>query len=223
MTSYEAYKKVLLKVNKIDSKDNISIEPGEFVLIYNEQQTKWYKLKIKHARSTQEIDYTQDLIVKGKELTNGIVFQERVDFTQPDDLLLHEASISICKKGNCSRVIYNREVKTANVNVLLSDDNSKPDFDFEQTFLTLAGDKIQVYKSDFNIDKLIIDYRRLPKNIDIEGYINLDGTQSTNIDPELQDHLVNEILDMCAEEILISYENSEGLQSAEIRIKNNNS
>ena len=44
-------------------------------------------------------------------------------------------------------------------------------------------------------------YYRRPVRVDLSGYINAAGIQSTDIDPELPDPLVEEILDMVAKQI----------------------
>lgn len=43
-------------------------------------------------------------------------------------------------------------------------------------------------------------YYRRPVRVDLSGYINAAGIQSTDIDPELPDYLVEEILGMVAKQ-----------------------
>jgi len=82
----------------------------------------------------------------------------------------------------------------------------------------LSEGKIFVFKNDFVVDDCYLNYYRSVREIDIEGYIRLDGKPSTNIDPDIQDQYVDEVIDRCALEIIRRYENPDGFQYAKERI-----
>ena len=51
-----------------------------------------------------------------------------------------------------------------------------------------------VYVDNFKVKEVKLTYYRYPKKVDIAGYYDEFGNQSTNIDPELDDKAVNVIL-----------------------------
>ena len=48
----------------------------------------------------------------------------------------------------------------------------------------MLANNLNVYTKDFDIERGVTTYYRFPKDIDIDGYVRIDGTASTNIDPE---------------------------------------
>ena len=220
MTSVEAYKRLLLKINKNDSNADIDISKGEFVLLYNEQKDRWLLEKISDKQSTDDI---QDLErVQKKHFPLKLVKRtEQYDtFSLPQDYFSYISSYTIASDKNCSDIIIrNYPFKPKNENTLLENANAEPSLDFEETIVDLSESKLFVYKKDFDIEKVFLNYYREVGVIDIEGYIKLDGTSSTNINPDLHDVDVDEILNRCAKEIIRRYENPDGFQLADERIK----
>lgn len=217
MTSTETYKKFELKINKLSTNDNIDISPGEFVLIYNEQQNKKFEFDFRD-RSTRKIDMVQKLIVKNSPLTKRVVENNYnySDFKLPSNYFDYISSYSLATSGPCKdRVIYNEELKLANENILYKDDYNTPSFDYQEGFVSLANDGLQVYTNGFEVTNTFMTYYRYPVEIDIEGYIKIDGTTlSTNINPELPDSYVDKIIDWCVREVTGTYSDIEGYQVA---------
>lgn len=218
ITSLEAFKKTELKVNKLSTNDNIDIFPGEFVLIFNEQQTKWFEEKFRN-RSTRIVDVVQALLVHDFPLKKEEDHNNHSDFDLPNDYFDYSSSYSLAASGLCKgRVIYNEEIKPVNKNIIFTDDYNTPSFDYQEGFVTLGDNNLQVYKTpDFEITDTFLTYYRYPKPIDIKGYIKVDGTESVNADPELSEHYVDEIIDRCVLEIQRAYENGDGFQLSKDR------
>lgn len=219
MTSLEAYKKFELKIDKLSTKDNVDISAGEFVIIFNEQQTKWFSNAFKN-KSNRDSDKVQNLIIHDLELYSREVHLNHTDFSLPKDYFDYISSYSLAVKGTCKdRVIYNEEVKPQNKNILYKDEYNTPSFDFQEGFITLAGNLLQVYTSNFDIEKTFLTYYRYPKDIDIEGYIKIDGSSSKDIHPELSDYYTDQVIDWCAKEVAGRYQDSEGFQFSSERIR----
>lgn len=221
MTSVEAFAKFKIKLNKVDTEDNIDISPGEFVLIYNEYQNKWFNETYRN-RSTRYIDDVQQLIETDIILEKSSTSEDFSEFKLPVNYFDYIRSSCIASSGSCKRTLYNIEVKIANLDLYLTDEYHSPSFDYKQTIVFLASDKIRAYKRDFEINNLLLTYYRYPRQIDIEGYLRLDQKESTNIDPELSDAYVDEIIDMCVTEVQRIYENGDGFQLSQNRENNNN-
>lgn len=217
MTSLEAYKIFLLKFDALNTEDAVDISPGEFCLIYNGEQTKFVKREYQN-RSTRFIDDIQSLISTNIPLKNLADKEDYYEADLPENYLDYITSITIASTETCKRKrLMNFEVKMADLNTNLSDEFSKPSFEFEETIITLADNKIQVYTDNFNVDDVLLTYYRIPAQIDIEGYIKLDGSESENNSPELRDDLVHEILDLCVLEASRNYNEQLKAQLSQIK------
>lgn len=215
ISSLEAFKIFQLKMDKLDTEDTMDISPGEFVLMYNELQNKIIIEKYRN-KTTRYVDDIQGIIeMKSLEKDKDLLSNDTVThFTLPENYFDYISSSSIASNSNCNnRVLYNFEVKQVDLNVKLNDEFNKPSFDFGETIITINKNSISVYKDEtFNIDKLNLTYYRFPKQIDIEGYIKINGDNSVNIDPELPDYLINEIIDRVVLEFQRNYKDQLGVQ-----------
>lgn len=206
MTALEAYQRFLIKVNKNDTNRNINIPKGVFVLLYNEQGPIWLGNTIDGNIGTDAIDYIGELLTLDFPLTKTLSATNFDSFDLPEDFFEYSSSYSLASKEGCSQsVIYNWNSKNKNKNTLLISDNDKPSFEYQDTFISINGDSLSVYKTDFEIDKVFLDYYHLPKKIDIKGYTNVDGSPSQEINPDISDALVNEIIDYCVRQTLKIY------------------
>lgn len=215
MTSIEAYKKLLLRVNKNDTNTDIDISKGEFVLLYNEQKNRWLNQEINKKDATLDVQDLSGVQVKYASLEKDLEGSLYTTFKLPSNFFNYISSYSVCSQGECKGVrIFNYPYKPLQENMLLEDTNSDPSFEFEETIVDLSQGSIYVHKKDFNVDEVFLNYYREPGLIDIAGYIKLDGNESSNIDPDIDDIYVDQIIDRCASEIIRRYENPEGFQLA---------
>ena len=214
MTSQEAYINFLNLANKLNSNDDVNIDIGRFVLLYNKNAKIWLDKKIRKGKSTQAIDEVQQLVKENIPLTISSVESEYVNFNLPADWFEHIGGYALCTQNACEgRVINANQVKNDNKRLILFDENWRPDFDFEWLPITIAGDKLQVYYRDFTVQSFNLDYFRYPKDIDIEGYIKADNvTPSLTVNPELDDIYVNEIIDLVVADVSRIYQNVEKMQ-----------
>jgi hypothetical protein len=98
----------------------------------------------------------------------------------------------------------------ANVDLILRDPLKKPSFEWGETFLTMLGNKIRVYKNtDFNFQNVVFTYYRKPINVEIAGCQDpYTGNQiTTNIECEFKDDIVELLLDDTAALIAGDIEN----------------
>lgn len=224
MTSQEAYVSFGNLANKLNSNDDINIDIGRFVLIYNKWAKVWLEQKVRHTRSTQKIDELQQLIKEDVQLVPVNTTNDHVDFKLPDDWFEHISGYALCTRGTCSgKVINADQAKNEEKRLILFDENWRPDFDFEWLPITIGEDRIQVYFRDFTVDSFRVDYFRYPQDIDIAGYIRPDNvTPSTNINPDLDDIYVNEIIDLAVADVSRIYQNNDKAQLDLNRIQQEN-
>lgn len=220
MTSAEAYKELLLKVNKNDTNADIDISKGEFVLLYNRQKDIWLSEKIDTKQFIDDIQDLESIQVKHKSLTKIATKESYVTFELPANYFSYISSYSKVSQQQCGGItLRHYPFKPKNENTLLENTNFEPDLEFEQTIVDLSEGKLFVYRKDFEIDKTFLNYYRTVGAIDIEGYRKLDGSFSINIDPDLPDKYTDEILNRCAKEIIRRYENPDGFALADERVK----
>jgi len=159
MQSSEAYKHLLLKVNKNDTNSDIDISKGEFVLLYNEQRLVWEQEKISAKESTLSIQDLQEIQVKYLPLIQANIGEGYVAYTLPDNYFSYISSYSYSSKDNCSEVVLRHyPIKPKNENMLLESTNTEPSFEYEETIVDLSSGKLYVYKKDFDIDKTFLTY-----------------------------------------------------------------
>lgn len=222
MTSTEAYKRFQLKLNSLANQDNQDISEGEFVLIYNEQQPKWYESKFKGRSNATVIDDVQFLIQRDSGLVIASTHEDYNEYTLPNNYFDYISTYCKCSKGLCTnRRVRTHKVMSPNKELVFRDDFNKPSFECSETFTTLSTDKLQVYKTDFSIDSVFLTYYRYPTDIDILGYTHIDQTVSTNIDPELIDEYVNEIIDWCVADTDRSFKDPNAYQLSIDRLNRN--
>jgi len=209
------YIKFLLKVNKGNSQGNIAIDKDRFVLIFNEVKNRWVESHLKDKDSIL-IDSIWE-IVKTVNLTNGINIDGYTEFEIPFDF--YELILANCEaqRESCRKTIFLREVKNHDKNTLRFNLNYKPDFDFEWSFCSLQGGYIRVYRDDFVVNNLTIEYYKVIPNIDIEGYTHLDGSPSTNIGIEISEQYVDQIINLAAEEFMRDFQDPNNLNIAKDR------
>ena len=219
MTSLELYQQFLTKVNKNDTSRNIKVPKSKFVLIYNEQERQYVDDIEDKGNSSRKILRIKELLKLDFELNKIDSLSNKDVFELPDDFDEYSSSYSICSKDSCQSVVYNWEIKPTNKTVLLQDENSKPSFEYQETIAALNGNFLDIYKDGFSVDKVFLDYYKKPRGIDIEGYIKIDGTPSTNIDPELSEKDLDKIINLCALEVTRNYEDTSKFQLAQTRIE----
>lgn len=218
MQAIEIYKRILLKVNLNDTSGNVRVPKSTAVIVFNQQAKKWLSDKIDKLNGTDKINELQEFLIPDVLLQKAKVLEDSVDFYLPTDFFDYSRSYSIASKGSCkNRKLTNWRYKNKNLDLFLPDENNKPSFAYEETIVKLVNGKLKVYKDGFSIDKQYLDYYKQPKAIDIEGYVNYDGSPSSNIDPDFSDQFVDEIVERVAVEILSNQQNAEGLQN--IRLK----
>ena len=220
ITTIELYKEFQLKLNKLDSDDNIDVSPGEFVLIFNEQQMKWFNDNFRNIGNKNK-EKVQKLIEPDFLLLPSNQSTYYTEFDLPENFFDYIRSYALCSNTNCKNVPVDIfEIKPENVTYYLRDEFNKPSIEYQETFRILANGKVQVYKLGFDVDKVYLTYYRYPVKVDMIGYTRLDQTLSTDINPELDEYYLHEIIDLCVLETQRQIENGEGFQLSKDRIIN---
>lgn len=167
---------------------------------------------------------------------------EKVSLTKVANDLLNSYSVSInslskpiivpvnayvtADKGNCKDRILDviDIVKQGDLRLKIVSPHFSPNFNYQETLGMISSDIFYVYgdsSNSFTIKDLYLSYLRYPVNMDVTGYIHLDGTASTNVNCELDGYLMNELVDLAIEEIADATANQGQSQLSRIRTKEN--
>lgn len=212
MNINETYLKFLNKVNKNFINDNIAVDKGRFVIIFNEAQRKYVDWVISQ-NNTSLIRNIKKLKVNNEELSKSDNFEDIDSFSLPSNFFRFINVRAIAKKGSCSDYLdILTEVKGENTHELYNDNDNEPSFEYRESFYNFGNDSIDVYKKDFEITNVFLTYYRFPKSVDIAGYYKIDNTVPQDIDSEFSDDIVDKILDICVKDFNVNSDNLERYQ-----------
>jgi hypothetical protein len=198
--------KIKERLQKLDSSDYTNLECWQFVEAFNKAQLEWVRSALDPRNSKNEgaesnLKRTNDLSILLTQSTLMGVNKNEFFESQvlPEDYLQYRRLAVYAVKETCKNQKMVCDLREeANVDELLGDHNTKPSFEWRETFSTLIGGKLRVYKDEFNVEKTELVYYRKPINISLSNCPDITGQLGTNIDPELPDDVVELIIDDAA-------------------------
>jgi len=233
--------KIDQKLNKLSTNEHQQIQLEDKILALNEAQIKLIKQKLdgisvvsgigfdgfkKRYEDLQSlvedyIDHPLPLIEKDKKLNQWVTSVANLSPTY----MFYVDSYILADKGRCKdRIIWiNRDLaKHGDLQFLLNNEHYKPSFEYQETFNIISSDELSVFTDGtFTPKKLYLMYLRYPVKIDKEGYVNFDGTDSANVNCELEEYLEDELVDLTVQSLAMYTENASAVQSAQFRIQTN--
>ncbi len=222
-TTYDVLNKYKARLNKSDSGDYDNLWNYQVEETYNKGKIEVIRRMKRGKNVTKEGDEeTRDrvddlqLLLKEKIMSVGQypIYVDTQAF--PSDYLYYKRITPFATKNACKRnrlKCYLRE--EANVDVLLSDWDSQPSFDFEETFHTIQGNKIRIYHNkDFKVEEALLTYYKQPR------FINFVKGKPENLEfkDDLEEMFIDEGIKIMAGDLELI--NAKTL--AESRIENNN-
>ncbi len=174
LTTFDVISKYKARLNKSDSEDYDNLWIYQVEETYNKGVQEVVRRLKRGKNSTREGDEeTRDrvddlqVLLKDKKISVGPyeIYSETEEF--PDDYLYYKRITPIVSKGDCRAVRIKSHLKEeANVDDLLTNFDTQPSFDFEETFNTLINNKSRIYHNkDFTINEAVMVYYRQPKYI----------------------------------------------------------
>jgi len=195
MTNNKVQIKVKQRCNKIDSNDYDNLESWVIQEAMNKAQTEFCRRQLHGGnqyregaeQSIRRIDDLQQLLTPYKLTgeSTSIYFEST---NLPKDYFEFNKVIIQGTKDKCTvdgfKVFLTEE---ANTELLLSDENYKPSFDWRETFCTLINNKVRIYTNgEFILKEPKLIYYRQPKEIKFLGTINLDTGENNTIEQECE-------------------------------------
>jgi hypothetical protein len=233
--------KIDQRLNKLSTNEHQQIQLEDKILALNEAQIKLIKQKVdgfstlsgmgldafkKRYEDLQSlvVNYAHQplkLTLKNTHLQQWFSYLHELE----PKYMFYIDSYIIADKGICKdRIIWiNRDLaKHGDLSLILNNDHYKPSFEYQETFNFISSDEISIFTDGtFTPKKICISYMRYPVYIDKAGYVKFDGTDSTDVDCELETYLEDELLDLTVQNLAMYTENQSAVQNAQYRIQTN--
>jgi hypothetical protein len=233
--------KIDQRLNKLSTNEHQQIQLEDKILALNEAQIKLIKQKVDNISTVSQMgldsfkkryEDLQSLIIayndgqlpltlKNKELNQ---WKANIHALEPKYMFYIDSYV-LADKGICKnrKIWINRDLaKHGDLQFILNNVHYKPSFEYQETFNFLSSDEISIFTDGtFTPKKICISYMRYPVYIDKAGYVKFDGTDSTDVDCELETYLEDELLDLTVQNLAMYTENQSAVQNAQYRIQTN--
>lgn len=229
--------KIKERLNKLSSNDYSNIQCWQFVEAFNKGQSEWCRrnahgenaLREGDEQSLSRIDDLQRLLVDTPQLTfvdKGLYFQSDVS-QWPKDYLRYKGfnltALNTCCDVPTFMTVYLGD--EADVAIYLNDPNIRPDYNWGETFVTMTGNRLNLYHNNqFTIKESSLTYYRQPRKIQITGckdpYTGLVPT--VDVECEFNDDLVEILADEAAKILAGDMENFNQVQRLDGEVEKNN-
>ena len=210
MVSELVYQKMIEKVNKNHTNELLSLDRARAVMLFNEEANKFIEWTLQKKNSFV-IEDIQHLLVS-KSLEKFKISSNYTTFKFPKNFFSF-VNVEIFANSSCgTKSLLGFRVKPEDVSEYLVDENNKPSLKFRETFYVIEDGGITIYTDNFDIDKVVLRYYRYPIAFNLDGYIQVDGSNSFSQDPEFSDRVIDRIISMCATSFDINNENVNKVQ-----------
>lgn len=225
--------KVKQRLNKLDSQDYDNIETWQMLEAFNKAQVDWCRRNLHGVNQLREGDEQSKRRIDDLQIlldTVPIASHKRNTYYEtdvfPEDYFEWKrvscnGLVECCPKKQM--IVYLSE--EGNLDVLLSDANKRPDFNWGETFCTIKNDRIFIYTNgEFDIEDVKLTYYRQPIRIEIPGVVNsYTGQISTaDINCEFKDDLVEVFIDETVKILSGDIESMNQVQRSTMSAENNN-
>lgn len=203
-TTEQAFIKFQIKVNETYESSKIGIDRGRFVVLFNEAQNKMVEF-ILNKKGTDDYTYIQNILVPNKQIPRETSTQDLDIFPMPDDLLNFSSAYSTASMGECKNQKINLfDIKDDNKTEILQDEFNNPSFLAREAPLSMANNKILLYKDGFTHENLFLTYYRYPKQIALLDPDNPESHFDPSLNPEFDDLLLDRIISMASSEFEVN-------------------
>lgn len=186
----EVKERYRIKAEKNGTNDNITTDNYRFCLNFNESQNKFLTLHLQN-RGIDDVRYIQKFLILDKSIVPTSTSENKVNFKLPDDYFDLSSARAKAQSNSCQDLLELIEIQTENLNEILFNEVLKPSFDWREAPYTINSDQLSIYKDDFTIDALLLNYYRYPNQIKLQDPENpesdFDSTEVEWDDKSLDD------------------------------------
>lgn len=202
MTAEQIEQSILIQLQANGTTDKIQTSRSRIAVTYNRVQNQIVEFLI--DKSDDDNRYLQKIKVLNKKLTKDTTGDKLDSFNNPSDYFDFINIEAFASKDTCKNQRLNLdEIKGGNKNSLLTDEFSKPSFKFRESLYIIAEDKVNIYKEDFTIDKVYMDYYRYPKQMTLQNPSNPESSFTTG-EMEFDDKLTNKIITLTSSALMLN-------------------
>jgi len=228
---------IKLFLRKVDSYDSVNLETEDILLFLNKAQIEWIKSKLnpnnllragyeetrKRIEDLQVLKNEEPFKIPLTKLNNPRYISFGADLlSAPNYMFYVESYVSAKYKKTCENYLDVDLIREGELNIKYFSENHSPSFEWRTTLATMGGNKLVVYSNDaMNLGNLYVTYLRYPKEIDIDGYVKIDGTPSKAQDSELPGYAKQDLIDLTVKYISHALENQFQTQATQIRLNTN--
>lgn len=199
------------KYDKIDSQDRRDLTDGEIDEFLNEAiinfvETRYSGNNAKQLGfevTQQRIDDLSTLVVKSEVLTpysnsSGVYEFRLSQLTQP---YMHFLRANV-NTSDCSDPISLQYIQHDDLDYVLSNAQRRPSLKWKRAVASFGRSdnkisSIYIYTGEeFTIDSITIDYLKMPSEVTIGGYNDINGSTKTKTECDLPDNVHNQIIDI---------------------------
>lgn len=208
-----------LRINRIDSQDKKDLNPAEIDEILNDAIKIWVNQqysgnnvkKESFEESQQKLDNLSTLSIKypDQQPITPVVSNNLVSEFALSNLKYEYLHMLRCKGTiqGCFTPISVNLVQTDDLNFILSDPFRKPS---NGTFKRLVGtigksslnnnSSLYLYKDNFEIENVYIEYLKVPNIVSIGGYHDINGNIKSKVECDLPETFHTQIIDIAVQE-----------------------
>lgn len=171
MTSSQAFLRIKLALNKLDSNTYQNITPTQVQESVNIGALRVVRKRLPVKESTTlKVDDIQ-VLLKTVRVSGSNKATYFYSHKLPNDYMAYSRNKAICTKDSCIAVEFKSDlIEDGNVDEYLTSWDKAPSFEFEQTFHSLNGNKIKQYHNgDFEVKELELTYYKTPQYIEFPG------------------------------------------------------
>jgi hypothetical protein len=219
MNNFLLQVKIKQRLNKLASGDYDNIEAWQIIEAFNKVQIEWVRDQLGGNNSRREgdeqsrrlIDDLQNLLISYPlPGTNKTSYFESTSL--PADYMEFKRVLAYAEHLNCPepRKIKVDLAEEGNAEDYLRDTNTKPDWDWAETFCTLFGNRVKIYTDNlFKITEAQLIYYRFPRNVLFAGITDpstgvLSSSDSTC---EFKNDITEILIDLTAAQLAGDLEN----------------
>ena len=198
MTPNQSYESFIVKVNENAQTDNISVDKGRFIKLFNEASNKFVEW-ILEKKNQDDIRYLQPIL--RTKIENE--FEQKINyqlFKLPKDFF---DLGNVSGKGStkcCKEVAFDIfEVKVDNQGVIIDDELNRPDGEYREAPFYLENKKVKVFTDDFKIDNIEITYYKYPQYIELIDEADPESNfKHADRELEFDDKVIDRIISIAA-------------------------
>ncbi len=217
-TIEQVKERYIVKAEKNGTNDSITTDNYRICLLYNESQNKFLTLHLQN-RGIDDVRYIQNFLVLDKKIPYSSKSEDKYNFELPKDYFDLADVRAKAYKDKCNGDLNLFEVKTENLNEVLTDEYTKPSFEWREALYTVNSNNLSIYTDkSFKVNDILLNYYRYPNQIKLINEENPESGFDTKSLIEWDDKSLDDIISLMVFNSDIN-ENNPAYQLQTIRIQ----